>query len=186
MTVSEEDEVRMRTSKTLPSLVPPLNFGLVVAGVFRSGHPNRQNFEFLDTLGLRSIMYLADETYRSDTSNWATARGLKIMHFRMEQIKEPWGEIDEAMMAEAVSFCLDTRNLPLLVHCNKGKSRVGLLCAILRRVQGISLTSAYDEFSRFFGAAREGRAHDLECIETFNVSSVMYDPQYKPTWLLQG
>lgn len=37
-------------------LVPPLNFAMVAPGVYRSGHPNRQNFSFLRKLGLKTIM----------------------------------------------------------------------------------------------------------------------------------
>ena len=37
-------------------MVPPLNFAMVAPGVYRSGHPNRQNFPFLIKLGLKSIM----------------------------------------------------------------------------------------------------------------------------------
>ena len=37
-------------------VVPPLNFDMVAAGVYRSGHPNERNFEFMRRLGLRSIM----------------------------------------------------------------------------------------------------------------------------------
>jgi tyrosine-protein phosphatase SIW14 len=37
-------------------LVPPLNFAMVVNGVFRSGFPDSANFGFLKSLELRSIM----------------------------------------------------------------------------------------------------------------------------------
>jgi tyrosine-protein phosphatase SIW14 len=37
-------------------LVPPLNFAMIASGVYRSGHPNKQNFAFLRKLGLKTIM----------------------------------------------------------------------------------------------------------------------------------
>lgn len=40
-------------------LVPPLNFAMVDYGVFRSGFPDTANFAFLQTLGLRSIMWVS-------------------------------------------------------------------------------------------------------------------------------
>lgn len=40
-------------------LVPPLNFAMVDHGVFRSGFPESANFTFLQTLGLRSIVWVA-------------------------------------------------------------------------------------------------------------------------------
>lgn len=37
-------------------LVPPLNFAMIASGVYRSGHPNKQNFAFLRKLGLKTIL----------------------------------------------------------------------------------------------------------------------------------
>ena len=36
--------------------VPPLNFAMVDAGVYRSGFPDTANFSFLETLELRSVL----------------------------------------------------------------------------------------------------------------------------------
>ena len=43
-------------------LVPPINFALVVPGVYRSGHPNKKNFGFLRQLKLKGIMWVAPLT----------------------------------------------------------------------------------------------------------------------------
>ncbi|EJT49371.1 cytoplasm protein [Trichosporon asahii var. asahii CBS 2479] len=40
-----------------PVLVPPINFALVAPGVYRSGHPNRRNFGFLQRLGLKTVLH---------------------------------------------------------------------------------------------------------------------------------
>lgn len=40
-------------------LVTPFNFSMVDKGVYRSGFPNIINFPFLETLRLRSIMYIS-------------------------------------------------------------------------------------------------------------------------------
>ena len=40
------------------ALVPPLNFAMVEHGVFRSGFPEASNFPFLQSLGLRSVLYV--------------------------------------------------------------------------------------------------------------------------------
>jgi hypothetical protein len=37
-------------------LVPPLNFAMVAPGVYRSGHPNKNNFPFMRKLGLKVIV----------------------------------------------------------------------------------------------------------------------------------
>lgn len=59
-------------SSSTDILVPPLNFALLLpgpspllpriprpnlsSGVYRSGHPNKKNFSFMETLNLKSIM----------------------------------------------------------------------------------------------------------------------------------
>lgn len=37
-------------------LVPPLNFAMVAPGVYRSGHPNKNNFPLMRKLGLKVIV----------------------------------------------------------------------------------------------------------------------------------
>ncbi len=37
--------------------IPPLNFANTLPGVFRSGYPHRRNFEYLRTIGLKSVLY---------------------------------------------------------------------------------------------------------------------------------
>ncbi|CAD6900970.1 unnamed protein product [Tilletia controversa] len=161
-------------------VVPPLNFDVVAAGVYRSGHPNERNFDFMERLGLRSIMYLANEDYRDNVAGWARAAGLKIFHFPLEVNKEPFAEMDAGAVANALSAVVDKRNLPMLIHCNKGKYRVGCLVGCIRRLQGWSHTSIFEEFARFAGT---NKIADQEFIEVFNLSTVFIDPENKPDWL---
>jgi hypothetical protein len=46
-------------------LVTPFNFSMVDKGVYRSGFPNIINFPFLETLHLRSIMYISSPPCRN-------------------------------------------------------------------------------------------------------------------------
>ena len=49
-------------------LVPPVNFAMVDKGMYRSGYPHDNNFPFLATLGLRSVVYpTLSENW---TNNW--------------------------------------------------------------------------------------------------------------------
>lgn len=163
---------------TAPIYVPPLNFAIVSPGVYRSGFPRPENYLYLDQLGLRSILYLADQDFKEDTQKWAKKRGLRIMHYRVESNKEPLQEASRAEMEKALEQVLDGRNHPIIIACNRGKHRVGLLAAIIRRLQGWSLTMTFDEYKRFFAstnAAGEGkdaggRVSDYEWIETFDLA----------------
>lgn len=39
-------------------LVPPENFAVVCPGVYRCGFPKKRNFSFMETLGLRTVLYV--------------------------------------------------------------------------------------------------------------------------------
>ena len=44
---------------TSPTAGPPANFDEVVPGIYRSSFPKMGNFEFLGTLGLKTILYVS-------------------------------------------------------------------------------------------------------------------------------
>jgi hypothetical protein len=46
--------------------------------------------------------YLSNDDYRHDTYSWAQTRGLKIFHHRIESCKEPFVEVDEDRVVEAL------------------------------------------------------------------------------------
>lgn len=70
-------------------------------------------------------MYIANEDYRPSISAFAESQGIQILHHRISVNKEPFGEMEEDLVADALSKILDARNHPILVHCNKGKVSVG-------------------------------------------------------------
>jgi tyrosine-protein phosphatase OCA1 len=46
--------------------IPPGNFGMIEEELYRSGQPNELNFPFLESLHLKTIIYLApDEPSRA-------------------------------------------------------------------------------------------------------------------------
>lgn len=68
-------------------LVPPLNFAMVDYGVFRSGFPDCANFSFLQTLGLRSIIYLCPEPYPVANSEFLNTNGIQLFQFNIDGSK---------------------------------------------------------------------------------------------------
>ena len=65
-------------------LVPPLNFSIVQARIYRSGHPNKKNMPFLKKLQLKTIVYLCADDYAEDNVNFAKENGISIHHVRIE------------------------------------------------------------------------------------------------------
>ncbi|KAK2644607.1 hypothetical protein Ddye_019802 [Dipteronia dyeriana] len=115
--------------------VPPLNFAMVDNGVFRSGFPDSANFSFLHSLGLRSILYLCPEPYPDSINEFLKANGIRLFQFPIDGGKEPFVNIPEETIREALQVVLDVRNHPILIHCKRGKHRTGCLVGCLRKLQ---------------------------------------------------
>ncbi|RZR96208.1 hypothetical protein BHM03_00025180 [Ensete ventricosum] len=64
--------------------VPPLNFAMVNDGVFRSGFPETTNFRFLETLKLRSIVYLCPEPYPEVNMEFLASNSISLFQFGIE------------------------------------------------------------------------------------------------------
>ncbi|KAJ3290747.1 hypothetical protein HDU76_007365, partial [Blyttiomyces sp. JEL0837] len=147
--------------ETIPSkVVPPLNFAMVAQGVYRSGYPNKKNFPFLKNLKLKTIMYVCSDDMGEENLNFIAENNIQLFQYNVKGNKEPFQEIDQDDIAKALVQVLDIRNHPILIHCNKGKHRIGCLVGCLRKLQGWSLTSIFDEYQRFSGAKL--RIPDLE------------------------
>ncbi|KAI3916770.1 hypothetical protein MKW98_026241, partial [Papaver atlanticum] len=101
--------------------VPPLNFAMVDNGIFRSGFPDTSNFPFLQTLGLRSIIYLCPEPYPEANMEFLKSNRIQLFQFGIEGCKEPFVNIPEDTIREALKVLVDVKNHPVLIHCKRGK-----------------------------------------------------------------
>ena len=108
-------------------LHPPANFSQVYPGVYRSSFPSRKNFPFLSHIKVKSILSLVLEDYPAPNLAFYEENGIQLLTFGVSGNKEPFVDIDEGQIRAAVEALLDTRNHPVLVHCNKGKHRTGCL-----------------------------------------------------------
>ncbi|KAJ0591144.1 putative protein-tyrosine-phosphatase [Helianthus annuus] len=147
---------------------PPLNFSMVDNGVFRSGFPDTANFSFIKTLGLRSIVYLCPEPYPDHNVEFLKANRIHLFQFGIEGTKEPFVNIPEITIREALQVVLDVNNHPLLIHCKRGKHRTGCLVGCLRKIERWCLTSIFEEYQRF--AAAKARISDQRFMEVFDAS----------------
>ncbi|CAL9066084.1 probable tyrosine-protein phosphatase DSP4 [Musa acuminata AAA Group] len=150
-------------------LVPPLNFAMVDYDVFRSGFPDAANFGFLRALHLRSVLCLCPEPYPDANLDFLRANGIRLFQFGIDGYKEPFANIPEDTIREALKVVLDIRNHPLLIHCNRGKHRTGCVVGCLRKLQRWCLASIFDEYRCF--AAAKARVSDQMFMEQFDITS---------------
>ncbi|XP_034915273.1 inositol diphosphatase DSP1 [Populus alba] len=151
---------------------------MVDNGIFRSGFPDFANFTFLQSLSLRSILYLCPEPYPEANSDFLKDNGVQLFQFGMEMCKEPFVNIPEETIREALKVLLDVRNHPILIHCKRGKHRTGCLVGCLRKLQRWCLSSIFDEYQRF--AAAKARVSDQRFMELFDISSLKNLPMSFP------
>lgn len=152
--------------------VPPLNFAMVDNGIFRSGFPDTSNFPFLQTLGLRSIIYLCPEPYPEANMEFLKSNRIHLFQFGIEGCKEPFVNIPEDTIREALKVLVDVKNHPVLIHCKRGKHRTGCLVGCFRKLQRWCLSSVFDEYQRF--AAAKARVSDQRFMEKFDVSNLKH------------
>lgn len=155
-------------------LVPPLNFAMVDHGVYRSGFPDVSNLPFLEPLRLRSVLCLCPEPYPEANQEFLRTHGIRLFQFGIDGSKEPFVNIPEDRIREALKVVLDVRNHPVLIHCKRGKHRTGCVVGCLRKLQRWCLTSIFDEYQRF--AAAKARVSDLRFMELFDISSLKHLP----------
>lgn len=149
-------------------LIPPDNFAMVEPGIYRSGFPGKKNFAFLRTLGLRSVLYLCPEDYPEANLAFFTQQHVQLMQYGVAGNKEPNIEMPYDLISESLVFVLDTRNHPVLIHCNKGKHRTGCMVGVLRRALGWNLASVFEEY-RLFSRPKE-RLMDQQWIELWSMT----------------
>ncbi|WWC58987.1 uncharacterized protein I303_101533 [Kwoniella dejecticola CBS 10117] len=173
-----------------PVLVPPINFSLVVPGIYRSGHPNKKNFSFLRRLNLSGVIYLENESeaYRSDSSNFILDNGLKLYRYDLSKESNLFTREGSSKLNNLLEIILDKRNYPLLLHDDTGKGTVSLVCALIRRMQNWSLTGAFAEGDLFAGPAGGSEGVGLgeagmEFIASFEPKKVKFDRANKPDWV---
>jgi tyrosine-protein phosphatase SIW14 len=155
---------------------PPDNFAVVCKGIYRSGFPKKKNFGFLKKLGIRMVIYLCLEEYPKANIEFLETIGAKLCQFGVAGNKEPFVDIPEGIIREALEKLLDVANHPILIHCNKGKHRTGCLVGCLRKFQKWSMTSIFDEYRRF--SYPKSRFMDQQFIELFEMSrSRIVDPE---------
>ncbi|KAF2543294.1 hypothetical protein F2Q68_00033283 [Brassica cretica] len=102
-------------------LAAPSNFSMVEDGIYRSGFPKPENFGFLTTLSLRSIIYLCPEPYPEENLKFLEANNIKLFQFGIEGKTDPPTPMPKDTVLDALRVLVDVRNHPILIHCKAGK-----------------------------------------------------------------
>ncbi|RLV91047.1 Tyrosine-protein phosphatase SIW14 [Spathaspora sp. JA1] len=158
-------------------LTPPENFAPIINKIYRSSFPQPNNFSFIKTLNLKSILCLIPEDYPQLHDEFLKHENIKLFQLGMSGNKEPFVKISSDLITEAIRIVLNPENQPILIHCNRGKHRTGCLVGVIRRLQNWSLTIIFDEYRKF--AAPKERPMDQQFIELYDdTEAIQYCQQY--------
>ena len=151
-------------------LLPPPNFSMVEDSIYRSSFPQPSNFPFIQTLNLRSIIYLCPEPYPEENLEFLKSQNIQLFQFGIEGKTDVSLPVLKDSIMEALKVLIDVRNHPILIHCKRGKHRTGTLVGCFRKLQNWCLSSVFEEYKQFAGV--KSRPTDLTFIEKFDIVSL--------------
>jgi len=135
-----QDTARPKEWATPVALEGAPNLHQVEKNVFRSAQPDATGFKGLSTThGVRNVISL-----RAFNSDEALARGLdlKLVRIRINT----WNIEREDVVAALQNLRRASRDAPVLLHCQHGADRTGMISALYRILyQGWSKAAALDE-----------------------------------------
>lgn len=165
------------------SLIPPINFGIVEADLFRSGMPNELNFPFLERLQLKTIIYLATDDVSERLADFVDDQGIDVISLGAEDDEAPmqWRPMSETVVLAAMQILLDPSMYPIHIMCSQGRHHTGTVVGCLRKLQHWSLSSIFEEYRRFADA--KGRLANEQFIELFDTDLVNVPSSSPLEWL---
>ncbi len=105
------------------------NFHRVDENLFRSGQPGKGGMVKLKEVGVRTVLNLRYEQDQSRAEEAAAkANGLQYFNVPMYGLARP----TQAQISRALALLDDSRNWPVLVHCERGSDRTGAVVACYR------------------------------------------------------
>jgi tyrosine-protein phosphatase SIW14 len=143
----------------------------VPGDIFRSSFPLPENFSFLKSLKLKTILTLVPEPFPPEYVEFMEANGIRQEVILIPANKETI-KIDSPAMIKALGVVLDKANHPILIHCNKGKHRTGCVVACFRKIQGESLDSVLTEYHAY--ADPKARILDEIFVKDFDERTLLW------------
>lgn len=133
------------SAPALQSSIP--RFSQVGERLYRGGQPREQDFAYLRSLGIRTIISL-----REDDRERALVEslGMKFVHIPVTFIAfAPTTRVPQAAVEKFFEVIDDPASGPVFVHCRRGADRTGAFVGLYRMVrENWSAQRAYDEARR--------------------------------------
>lgn len=152
------------------ALIPPPNFGYVEPELYRCAVPGEMNFSFLQTLHLKTVVYLSLDSPSQIFNEFLKEQGIEFKQLCGGEATNVGQRVSEKLVLDALKILLNPDCYPLVVMCNLGRHRTGTVIGCLRRIQKWSISSIFEEFRRFTGN-KSSTLHE-QFIELFDTELV--------------
>jgi tyrosine-protein phosphatase SIW14 len=120
-------------------------FSRVNESYYRGAEPDRQGYERLASLGIRTVVDLKNEGIAAEAAI-VQRLGMRFRSIPMSSTAAP----SENVVAQFLEIVTDPANEPVFVHCEGGHDRTGALTAIYRMSHdGWTAEQAFGEMKRF-------------------------------------
>lgn len=160
------------TPSRLSMSVPPVNFGAVEKySIYRSGYPKPENYSFLASLGLKTILTLVPEPLSQEYTDFIHSNGIRHVQIHIPANKDGIVNITPQRMSMALGVVLDRKHHPLLIHCNRGKHRTGCVTACFRKVNNVDNEDAISEYRDY--SYPKCREDDMTFIRSFEPTELL-------------
>ena len=114
-------------------------FQAVVPGLYRSGQPTPAGFRFLKWRGIKTVINLREE---QDEWELVEKLGMKYVHIPLNA----WDPVSDDAIRTFFRAVNDPANQPVLVHCQRGTERTGIMVGFYRiAIEGWDGPRAYKE-----------------------------------------
>ncbi len=104
---------------------PVTNFYSIDSLVFRSGQPNAKQMQFLDQMGIKTVINLRD---KKNDKKKASKTSLQLIHIPINTWKISYKDILSSLIE------IEKSEKPILIHCLHGSDRTGCIIACYRLV----------------------------------------------------
>eukprot|EP01038_Epipyxis_sp_PR26KG_P005974 gene5974-8229_t len=154
----------------MEKLFLPLAYAIVCDGIYRSSYPTDRTHLFIETLHLKSMIYLNENispipSRHNSLLLYAKERNIQFLEFDIKVNQEPFLTMSEETIDNILDFIQDSIHQPILIFCNNGKLRTSCLIACLRIRLGWSISSTIREMEQF--ADHEVGLADFHFIENY-------------------
>lgn len=160
----------------LTVLNPPLRFGIVEPGIFRTDVPKLPNFPYIRRLGLRTALLLTPEKPLRELVEFFREANVQMIHLGLTAWQSrDWRPVSDELIKEAIEVIMDPKTRPVAIMCSSGVNQTGVVVGCLRRLQMWSVNSCLNEYRRF--ARSKSRETSELYIELFDPDLVSVSPQ---------